>query len=107
MTDLIGATPAMGGRLNICESGLQAALAPAWPRSRARRWYVVADGQRLRQLRHERRLSQEALASRAGISVGTIGQLERQARSSCRGRTLARLAAALGAQPTALMPSQR
>jgi hypothetical protein len=37
--------------------------------------------------------------------VGTIGQLERQAHPSCRGRTLARLAAALGAQPTALMPS--
>jgi transcriptional regulator with XRE-family HTH domain len=50
---------------------------------------VVADGQRLRQLRQERRLSQEALASRAGISVDTIGQL----------------AAALGEQPTTLMPS--
>jgi transcriptional regulator with XRE-family HTH domain len=66
---------------------------------------VVADGQLLRQLRREQRLSQDALASRAGISVGTIGQLERQARPSCRGRTLARLAAALGVQPTALMSS--
>ncbi|MGI8447568.1 MAG: helix-turn-helix domain-containing protein, partial [Streptosporangiaceae bacterium] len=91
--------------LSICESGLRAAHAPAGPVSRARRWFVVADGKRLRQLRQEHRLSQEMLASRAGISVGTIGQLERQAHPSCRGRTLARLAAALGEQPTTLMPS--
>jgi DNA-binding XRE family transcriptional regulator len=104
MTDLIGTAPAIVGRRSICESGLPTALAPASSGSRARRWFVVADGQRLRQLRREQRLSQEALARRAGISVGTIGQLERQAYPSCRGRTLARLAAALGAQPTALMP---
>jgi DNA-binding XRE family transcriptional regulator len=104
MTDLI-ASPVIGGRPSICESGLSAAPTPAWSGSRARRWFVVADGHRLRQLRREQRLSQEALASRAGISVGTIGQLERKVRPSCRGRTLARLAAALGAQPTALMPS--
>ena len=105
MTDLIGAAPAIGGRHSICESGLPAAPAPARSGIRARRWFVVADGQRLRQLRREQRLSQDALARQAGISVGTIGQLERQAHPSCRGRTLARLAAALGAQPTALMPS--
>ncbi len=40
-------------------------------------------------------------------SARTVGQLERQARPVCRGRTLARLAAALGTQPTALMPSPR
>lgn len=105
MTDLIDEAPAVGVRLSICESGLRAAHAPAGPVSRARRWFVVADGKRLRQLRQEHRLSQEMLASRAGISVGTIGQLERQAHPSCRGRTLARLAAALGEQPTTLMPS--
>jgi DNA-binding XRE family transcriptional regulator len=104
MTDLIGTAPTIGGRRSICESGLPTSPAPAWSGSRARRWFVVADGQRLRQLRREQRLSQEALARRAGISVGTVGQLERQAHASCRGRTLARLAAALGAQPTALMP---
>jgi transcriptional regulator with XRE-family HTH domain len=105
MSDLIGTAPAIGGRRSICESGLQTAPAPAWSGSQTRRWFVVADGERLRQLRREQRLSQEALARRAGISVGTIGQLERQAHPSCRGRTLARLAVALGAQPTALMPS--
>jgi DNA-binding XRE family transcriptional regulator len=107
MTDLIGTAPAIVSRLSICESGLSAAPAPAWSGSRARRWFVVADGQRLRQLRREQRLSQEALARRAGISVSTIGQLERQAYASCRGRTLARLAAALGTQPTALMHSSQ
>jgi transcriptional regulator with XRE-family HTH domain len=71
------------------------------------RWFVAVDGHRLRQLRREQQLSQEALASRAGISASTVGQLERQARPVCRGRTLARLAAALGTQPTALMPSSR
>jgi hypothetical protein len=35
--------------------------------------------------------------------VVTIGRRERQDRISCQGRTLTRLAAALGVQPTALM----
>lgn len=80
---------------------------PAGTDHPAQRWFVAVDGYRIRQFRCENRLSQEALASRAGISVGTVGQLERQVRTSCRGRTLARLAAALGMQPTALMPSPR
>lgn len=73
----------------------------------AQRWFVVADGQRLRQLRRERRLSRQALAKRAGISVSTVAQLERQTCASCRGRTLARLAVALSVQPGALMPTPR
>ena len=103
MTDLVGAASAVGARPGTCGSGLPAALVPSWPGSQARRWFVMADGQRLRQLRREHRLSQAALASRAGVSVGTVGQLERQACGTCRSRTLARLAAALGAQSTALM----
>jgi hypothetical protein len=62
---------------------------------------VVADGRRLRQLRRERR--SKGWRPRAGISMVTIGRLERQDRVSWRGRTVARLAAALGVQPTALM----
>jgi transcriptional regulator with XRE-family HTH domain len=80
---------------------------PARIDSPAQRWFVAVDGLRVRQLRRQHRLSQEALASRAGISVGTVGQLERQARPVCRGRTLARLADALGTHPTALMPLPR
>ena len=72
--------------------------------NRARPWIVVADGQRLRQLRRQRGMSQEALADRAGMSVATVGRLERQDRPSCRGRTLARLAAVLGERPAAIMP---
>jgi len=95
-----------GGRLSICESGLKTALAPVRAGGQAQRWLVVVDGHRLRQLRREHRLSQQVLAGRAGISVGTIGLLERQTRARCRGRTLARLAAALGAPPTDLMSSR-
>ena len=69
---------------------------PAPPRT------TVLDGQRLRELRRERGLSQERLADRAGISLTTVARLERQPRASCRGRTMGRLAAALGEQPTAI-----
>jgi DNA-binding XRE family transcriptional regulator len=65
---------------------------------------LVADGQRLRQLRRESGLSQEMLADQAGISRTTIGRLERQGGRSCRGRTLARLAAVLGQDTAALTP---
>ncbi len=65
-------------------------------------WTTVLDGQRLRQLRRQRGLSQEGLAERAGISLTTIARLERQPRASCRCRTLGRLAAALGEQPTTI-----
>lgn len=63
-----------------------------------RRWTVIVDGQRLRQARQQRGLSRQTLAEAAGISPATIGRLERQERASCRRRTLARLAAALGQQ---------
>jgi transcriptional regulator with XRE-family HTH domain len=59
----------------------------------------ILDGLRLRQLRRQRGLSQEELADRAGVSVTTVGRLERQARAPCRGRTLGRLARALGEHP--------
>jgi DNA-binding Xre family transcriptional regulator len=62
------------------------------------------DGARLRALRQERGLSQEVLAERAGISLTTVARLERRYRVYCRGRTLARLSAALGEDPSALTP---
>ena len=65
-----------------------------------RRWTVPVDGRRLRQARHRLGLSQRALAA---ISVATIGRLERQERATCRGRTLARLADALGRQAADLV----
>ena len=66
------------------------------------RWIVVLDGRRLRQLRGKHGLSQAGLAGRAGVSVSVISRLERQARATCRSRTLARLAAALGEEPAVL-----
>jgi DNA-binding XRE family transcriptional regulator len=81
---------------------------PATPATqrRARSWTTVLDGQQLRQLRRQRELSQEKLADLAGISPGTVARLERQHHSPCRGRTLARLAAALGERPTAMSPRE-
>jgi transcriptional regulator with XRE-family HTH domain len=68
---------------------------------------VTVDGQRLRRMRREHGLSQEMLAEMTGVSLTTVGRLERQDRSSCRGRTLARLAAALGQVPADLRTDDR
>jgi DNA-binding XRE family transcriptional regulator len=59
----------------------------------------ILDGQQLRHLRRQCGLSQEELAGQAGLSVTTIARLERQASAPCRGRTLGRLARALGEHP--------
>jgi transcriptional regulator with XRE-family HTH domain len=84
-----------------------AALAPAEPTPlrRAAPWTTVIDGQRLRQLRRSRGLSQERLADLAGLGVTTVARLERYACPPCRTRTLARLAAALGEPPAAIAPA--
>jgi transcriptional regulator with XRE-family HTH domain len=70
--------------------------------SQAQRWTAVIDGQRLRELRRQQALSQAELAKRAGVSADTVSKLERQPASCCRSRTLARLAAALGEDPSAI-----
>lgn len=67
------------------------------------RWFTVMDGARLRQLRRQRGLSVAELATKAGIGLLTVVQLERQPQRSCRTRTLARLAAALGQPPAVLI----
>lgn len=58
---------------------------------------------RLHQLRRQHGLSQEKLADLAGVSLTTVARLERQPYSPCRGRTLARVAAALGEEPAAVL----
>jgi transcriptional regulator with XRE-family HTH domain len=68
--------------------------------------YFTIDGHRLRQLRRQHGLSQDTLADRAGISLSTIARLESQPTAPCWGRTLARLATALGEQPTAITPAR-
>jgi transcriptional regulator with XRE-family HTH domain len=70
------------------------------------RWTVALDGQQLRALRRSRGLSQERLAGLAGVSPATVRRLEQLRHPSCRGRTLARLAAALGEPPAVLRPQR-
>ena len=74
----------------------------------AQRWLAVVDGNRLRQLRRQRGLSQAELAGQAGISLSTVARLERsQPGAPCRTRTLARLAAVLGEDPARLIPASQ
>jgi anti-sigma regulatory factor (Ser/Thr protein kinase)/DNA-binding XRE family transcriptional regulator len=68
------------------------------------RWTTLLDGERLRQLRRHHALTQIELAAKAGISSATITRLESTSCPACRCRTLARLAAALGTAPAALIP---
>lgn len=70
------------------------------------RWFTVVDGGRLRQLRQESGLSPAELADKADIGLSTVLRLERQPQPSCRTRTLARLAGALGQPPAALTAHQ-
>jgi len=86
-------------------TGGQAAAGPQ-PGAATQPQTFILDGQRLRQLRRQHGLSQEELADQAGLSVATVARLERQASAPCRGRTLGRLARALGEQPasTTLRP---
>jgi DNA-binding XRE family transcriptional regulator len=64
---------------------------------------TVIDGQRLRELRRQCGLSREALAWKAGLGITTVARLESQPRPPCRMRTVARLAAALGGEPGAII----
>ena len=81
-------------------------LRPLNPAHSADRWFTALDGVRLRQLRHQHGLSAAELAGKAGVCLSTVTRLERQPGRSCRTRTLARLAAALGQPPTALTCGQ-
>ncbi len=76
------------------------------PAGTSDRWFTVVDGARLRELRHQHGLTAAELAGQAGLGLSTVIRLERQPCRSCRTRTLARLAAALGQPTAALMPTQ-
>jgi anti-sigma regulatory factor (Ser/Thr protein kinase) len=75
---------------------------PRKPHSAAR-YLTIVDGHRLRELRRQHGLSQRGLARLAQISPATVGRLERRPQSPCRGRTLGRLAAALGVEPVSII----
>jgi len=60
---------------------------------------------RLRRLRRENALSQQALAERSGVSADTIVKLERGQREA-QPRTLGKLAEALGVEPRELLKAE-
>jgi transcriptional regulator with XRE-family HTH domain len=64
--------------------------------------FTEVDGMRLRRLRRENALSQQALAERSGVSADTIVKLERGQREA-QPQTLGRLAEALGVEPRELL----
>ncbi len=66
----------------------------------------VAFGQRLRELRAERSVSQDDLASRTDVHPTAIGRLERGAREP-RLTTILRLARGLGVEPGKLLDDLR
>jgi transcriptional regulator with XRE-family HTH domain len=68
--------------------------------------FVVEFGQRVRALRLDRGLSQEALAAESGLHRTAISLIENATRSSSL-ETIEKLARALHVQPAEMMPSLR
>jgi transcriptional regulator with XRE-family HTH domain len=66
------------------------------------RRFLKVDTEKLRRLRRQAALSQQELAERAGTTQETISRLE-HGHHAARGRTLRRLAEALGVEPRELM----
>ena len=64
--------------------------------------FTQVDGERLRQLRRERALSQRDLSRITGIAHDSISQLETGKRGA-QPRTIRKLAEALGVKPKELM----
>ena len=64
--------------------------------------FTQVDGERLRQLRGERALSQRDLSRLTGIAHDSISQLETGKRDA-QPRTIRKLAEALGVEPKELM----
>lgn len=74
------------------------------PRSLQERAYMHELGARVRTLREERGLTQQALAQAAGIATDMVSRLENGHYSSPGLRTLLRLAAGMGTQIAAMLP---
>lgn len=62
----------------------------------------VPDGDLIRRLRQDAGLTLTALAERADMSIGYLGQLERGDRTSCSPVTFRRIADALGVEPSVI-----
>lgn len=68
--------------------------------------FIEDFGQRVRELRLARGLTQEKLADRAGMHFTAIGHIERASRSSTL-ETILKLAKALQVQPRELIPDAK
>lgn len=66
---------------------------------------VLYIGDQLRDLRKRRLLTQEQLAARSGVGVATIIRVERN-QVEPRGRTIRKLAQALGVDPAELVADE-
>ncbi|MDP8939200.1 MAG: helix-turn-helix transcriptional regulator [Actinomycetota bacterium] len=64
--------------------------------------FMQVDGERLRQLRRERALSQRDLSRMTGVAHDSISQLETGKREA-QPKTIRKLAEALGVEPKELM----
>jgi len=69
------------------------------------RRFTKVDGERLRQLRRDRALSQRDLSGMTGIAHDSISQLETGKRDA-QPRTIRKLAEALGVEPKELMKGE-
>jgi serine/threonine-protein kinase RsbW len=94
--------PTVGWTVWFEMTSAPSASLPTSPEETDQRWTAVVNGDTLRQLRHKFGLTQEQLAAKAGLSPATVAWLERAPRNTCRSRTLARLAAAVGELPATL-----
>ena len=64
--------------------------------------FIRVEGERLRQVRRERALSQRDLARTTGVAFDTISRLE-TGKQDAQPKTLRKLAEALGVEPKELM----
>jgi transcriptional regulator with XRE-family HTH domain len=66
---------------------------------------VVYIGEKLREVRTKRLLTQDELAEKAGVSQSTIANIERN-NAEPQFRTIRKLAKALNVDPTSLVPEE-
>ena len=77
---------------------------PTDERSEREHRYMVALGQRIRALREERSMTQQAVADLAGVATDMVSRLENGRYTSPGLRTLLRIADALGVSLSSVMP---
>jgi transcriptional regulator with XRE-family HTH domain len=85
-------------------AGTPGDLDPSFSRAHHERTYMTDLGHRVRSLREERGLTQQALAKAAGIATDMVSRLENGHYSSPGLRTLLRIADGMGLPVSALLP---